>query len=98
MASSDEDDASYEYENRYEELPRGSERYIIEHYFHKGFTNKQIVLMLGTHHDISMHERTLKRRLQSYGLKRRQVIDNELLEHVREIIAREIKLGPDQLN
>ena len=98
MASSDEDDASYEYENRYEELPRGSERYIIEHYFHKGFTNKQIVLMLGTHHDISMHERTLKRRLQSYGLKRRQVIDNELLEHVREIIAREIELGPDQLN
>ena len=54
MASSDEDDASYEYENRYEELPSGSERYIIEHYFHKGFTNKQIVLMLGTHHDISI--------------------------------------------
>ena len=82
MTPSDEDDASSsnEYENRYEELP--SERYIIEHYFHKGFTNKQIVLMLGTHHDISMHERTLKRRLQSYGLKRRQVIDNELFEHV----------------
>ena len=61
MASSDEDDASSsnEYENRYEELPRGSERYIIERYFHKGFTNKQIVLMLGTHLDISMHERTL---------------------------------------
>ena len=46
MASdSDEDDADSVTESRYEELPHGNERYVIEHYFHKGFTNKQITLI-----------------------------------------------------
>mgnify|MGYP002803604457 CR=1 FL=1 len=99
MASnSDEDDADSATENRYEELPHGNERYVIAHYFHKGFTNKQIMLMLKKHHDVTMHERTLKRRLRSYGRKRRQGNGNKLLEHAREVIAREIELGPDQLH
>lgn len=97
MASSDEDDNTSETERRHEELPFGNERSIIEHYFHKGFTNKQIVLMLQKHHQITIHERTLKRRLQTYGLKRRQGNDNELLDHAREMILREIRLGPDRL-
>ena len=62
MAFYDEDDAGSETEdeNHYDELPRGNEQCIIEHYFHKGFTNKQVTLMLEKHHHITMHERTLK--------------------------------------
>ena len=59
MASSDEDDASSltEYENRYEELPPLEVNDMLSNII----STKQIVLMLDTHHDISMHERTLKR-------------------------------------
>lgn len=97
MASSEDDDG-IEIANHHQELPQGNEKSLIEYYFHKGFTNKQIVLMLQKHHDITMHERTLKRRLQGYGLKRRQELDNDLLEHARAMISRELHHGPGQLH
>ena len=56
-------------------LPNGSERELIEHYFHKGFRYKEIVLLLRKYHNISMNVRTLKRRLSAYGLKRRNQFD-----------------------
>ena len=45
----------------------GSEREIIEYYFHKGFEYKNIVLFLQRYHGIRLSERTLKRRLKDFG-------------------------------
>ena len=44
-----------------EGLPNSTtEREIIEHYFHRGYENKSIVLLLAKYHDIRLSERTLK--------------------------------------
>ena len=51
-----------------EGLPSGSERDLIEYYFNRGLTYRQITLMLGKHHHLDMNERTLKRRLKDYGI------------------------------
>ena len=40
-----------------EDLPSGSERDLIEYYFNRGLTYRQITLMLGKHHHLDM-ERT----------------------------------------
>ena len=40
-----------------EGLPSGSERDLIEYYFNRGLTYRQITLMLGKHHHLDM-ERT----------------------------------------
>ena len=82
----------------HEDLPRGEEREIIEFYFHKGFQYKHIVLMLDKHHGVTMNVRTLQRRLQDYGLSRRQPLDDDQLEHARSLISREIESGPGSLH
>ena len=73
MASRDQNFSSSEDESTgevriHEELPRGSERDVIEHYFYKGLPYRQIVLMLEKHHNLIMNQRTLKRRLKDFGL------------------------------
>lgn len=81
------------------ENSHGSERDLIEQYFHKGLKNKEIVLMLEKYHGIEISIRTLKRRLQDFGLKRRQQFyDDHDLEYVKTVIEREIANGPDSLN
>ena len=47
--------------------------------------------MFGKHHNISMTERILKRRLKDYGLTRRKELDNGLLDNVRCLISFEIE-------
>jgi len=79
-------------------LPNGSERELIEHYFHKGFQYKEILLLLEKYHNISINIRTLKRRLSAYGLKRRNEFDTNDVQHIKEIIAREIQNGPQSRN
>ena len=81
-----------------EGLPSGSEKEVIEYYFNRGLTYREITLMLGKHHQIDMNERTLKRRLKDYGLRRRDVVDDELVEHVRDLITLEISTGPNSLS
>ena len=54
--------------------------------------------MLEKQHNITMNQRTLKRRLKDYGLKRREKVDEELKERVRDLILQEICTGPDSLN
>jgi hypothetical protein len=76
---------------RNDDLPQGSERDIIQHYFYEGLPYRQIILMLEKHHNICMSERTLKRRLKDYGLIRRKELDNEYLDHVKYIISLEIQ-------
>ena len=46
--------------------------------------------MLGKHHHLDMNERTLKRRLKDYGLRRRDAVDDELVERVKDLIMLEI--------
>lgn len=84
--------------NVFPHLPHGSERDLITHYFQKGLTNKDIVLMLEKHHGIEMSKSTMKRRLQDYGLQRRKRLDDQDLEHVKTVIERELATGPDSLN
>ncbi|CAB4014554.1 Hypothetical predicted protein [Paramuricea clavata] len=82
-----------------EGLPNsGSEREIIEYYFHKGFEYKNIVLFLQRYHGIRLSERTLKRRLKDFGLKRRKLVDENVEGRARDIIKEELSAGPDSLN
>ena len=67
-------------------IPNGSERELIEHYFHKGFRYKEIVLLLEKYHNISMNVRTLKRRLSAYDLKRRNEFDANDVQFIKDLI------------
>ena len=104
MASIEDLSISSEYETAdttlNDDLPRGSERYVIEYYFYRGLTYRHITLMLEKQHSIFMNQRTLKRNimLKDYGLKRRETVDEELKERVRDLILQEICTGPDSLN
>ena len=55
----------------HEELPRGSEKDVIEYYFYRSLTYRHLTLMLERHHNVAISERTLKRRLKDYCLSRR---------------------------
>ena len=68
---------------------------IIEYYFYRGLTYRHITLMLEKQHNIIMNQRTLKRRLKDYGLKRREKVDEELKEQVNDLILLEICTGSD---
>ena len=46
------------------------ERSIIKYYFSRGYTHETIVKLLSKQHGIHIGERTLRYRLQSYGLPR----------------------------
>ena len=81
-----------------EGLSSGSERDLIEYYFNRGLTYRQITLMLGKHHRLDMNERTLKRRLKDYGLRRRGVVNDEFVERVKDLIMLEICTGPNGLS
>ena len=101
MESSEDDDELTETEantTSHDDLPRGPEHDIIQHFFFRGLPYRQIILMLEKHHNISMTERTLKRRLKNYGLTRRKELDNRLLDHVWYLISPEIENRPDSLN
>ena len=75
MAEDEEDLNNFDREG----LPySGSEREIIEYYFHKGFEYKNIVLFLQRYHGIRLSERTLKRTLKDFGLKRRELVDENV--------------------
>ena len=84
-------------ETEHEDLPRGSGRELIEYYFKRGLTYRCITLMLGKHHGIDMTERTLKRRLKDYGLRRRDAVNDDLVQRVRDLTLLEICTGPDRL-
>ena len=45
-----------------------------------------------------MNERTLKRRLKDYGLRRRDAVDDELVERVKDLIMLEICTRPNTLS
>jgi len=47
---------------------------------------------------ITMNQRTFKRRLKDYVLKRREKVDEELKERIRDLILQDICTGPDSLN
>ena len=53
-----------------------------------------IVKLLEIHHQIRMNTRTLKRKLQSYGLQKRR--NNVTKDQLRQLIEREIQ-GPGSL-
>ena len=97
-SSDDEVEPTDEHPLSPDDLPQGSERDIIQHYFYKGLPYRHIVLMLEKYYNIPMSQTTLKRRLKDYNLARRKKSDNEYLEHVRHMISLEIENGADCLN
>ena len=97
-SSDDEVEPTDEHRLSHDDLPQGSERDIIQHYFYKGLPCRHIVLMLEKCHNILMSQTALKRRLKDYNHTRRKELDNEYLEHVRHMISLEIENGPDSLN
>ena len=67
------------------------EREIIEYYFARGFQYNTIIDFLSKRHGISMSERTLRSRLNVYGLRRRSPDYN--LDEIRELIQEKLQ-GP----
>ena len=57
-----------------------SEQAVITNYFNSGFTYDEIISYLSEFHDISMSERTLRNRLRTWGLRRRNLVMNNALE------------------
>lgn len=71
-----------------------AEKKIIHHYFHRGFSYDVILDFLSKHHGISISLRTLKRRLQEYGLnKRNSGVDEET---VRNLVRSEMANAGEQ--
>ena len=65
-----------------------TEREIISHYFHLGYENEVIREFLQNYHNITLSLRTLKRRLQDFGLRRNgNDIDRDQL---RDIIKEQL--------
>lgn len=79
-------------------LINGSEREVIEYYFYRGFEYKNIVQFLEKYHNIRLSERTLKRKLKDFGLKRRELVDEDVERRARDVIMEELSAGPDRLN
>ncbi len=71
-----------------------TEEEIIRHYFHRGFSFDVILDFLCKHHGISISLRTLKRRLQKYGLKKRKCNIDE--ETVRNLVRSEMANAGEQ--
>ena len=71
-----------------------NEQEIIEKYFNDGYDYNMINTILAKRHRINMSLRTLKRRLQVYGLKRNQNVSNEAL---KEIMRREVQGSSSRL-
>ena len=65
-----------------------AEREVIGYFFYCGYDYKPIVHLLKTHCDISLSERTLKRRLQKCNLRKNSNTDDSVL---RTIINRELE-------
>ena len=59
----------------------------IENYFHLGYTYNQIILFLGKYHGTQISVRTLKSRVQDYGLKRRRKDEQVDEGHLRGTIT-----------
>ena len=72
----------------------GDERDVIEHYFHLGYTNEIILEFLKRFHHIEISLRTVKRRLRSFGSRRKRNIIDEA--RIRAVIIRELS-GPGRL-
>ena len=70
------------------------ERSIIEYYFSRGYTHESIVKLLSKQHSIHIGERTLRYRLQSYGLRRRCPVYD--LAEVRQRVAEQLD-GPGSM-
>ena len=67
-------------------MNESEEKDIIQYYFHRGFTYEVILDFLQTHHGISISLRTLKRKLDKYGLKRRNnCIDDDTIRNLIKI-------------
>ena len=71
-----------------------TEREVISYYFHCGYNYQAIVHLLKTHWDISLSERTLKRRLQKYNLRKNSNINDSVL---RKVINRELETSSQYL-
>ena len=67
------------------------EESLIKYYFTRGFQYDAIVDFLSKRHGVHMSERTLRSRLRSYGLKRRQPHYN--IDEIRELIQEKLR-GP----
>ena len=65
-----------------------AEREVIGYFFYCGYDYKPVVHLLKTHCDISLSERTLKRRLQKCNLRKNSNTDDSVL---RTIINRELE-------
>ena len=76
-----------EYKNmadNFNEEDQVDEEGIVRYYFFRGFSYEEIRRLLQKNHAIEVSIRTLKRRIKSYGLRRRQPDYN--IAHVRAVV------------
>ena len=76
--------------NRLKQLNTAS--YLVgQYHFYRGLTYRHITLMLEKQHNITMNQRTLKRRLKDYGLKNFCLRDRGRLGNEGRLIS--LKIG-----
>ncbi|XP_028418162.1 uncharacterized protein LOC114543332 [Dendronephthya gigantea] len=63
------------------------EESLIKYYYHRGFAYKEILKFLEKHHNHCISYCTLLRRLQHYGLRRKQQVTDNTINLVRERIS-----------
>jgi hypothetical protein len=75
-----------------------NEHKIIEQYFHLGYKYEHIILLLKSEHGLNMNVRTLKRRLKSYNLSRRNLDDANICEEqIRNLTRQEMQSAAGNL-
>ena len=91
MASSDSDFSDVEVNSEVDDgegivnegLPSGSERDLIEYYFNRGLTYRQITLMLENNH-LDMERTYIETKTERLWPRRRDAVDDEVVERVKE--------------
>lgn len=72
-------------------VPGGNQRdTLIKAYFRQGYAYKDIVLFLATMHGINIGLQRLRQILARLGLRRRQVLDEEVAKRVLEAVRKEL--------
>lgn len=74
-------------EDEYLKLPEDDEEGLIRYHFFRGFEYEGVRLFLKENHDIQMSLRTLKRRIESFGLKRKRLDYNVNIVHLYRTVA-----------
>ena len=74
-----------------ESMSEDDEEETLRYYFNRGFRYDEILLFLYKYHDITFSYRTLLRRFDCYGLRRRNNIGPRINQHSHEDVRERVR-------